>query len=415
MCVVTAVLFGLAPALAAARVDVQTVTKEGGGHVTRAGTFGRLRDGLVIVEIALAFVLATGAALVMREIARLERVPSGMDTTNVLSVHITPRSTARNYYAIEQRVAAIPGVRAAGFTQLTPLQNWGWEATFSIRSRPAETGMTAGLRYVTPGYFQALGIPIVRGRGFTDQDTENAPRVILVNGAFAHRFFPNRDAVGQELNRGTIVGVVGDVRQVSLDHEAAPELYYPAAQNVTMASDIGMSLIVKTDRRPEGSIAAIRSAVRDIDPTLAVFNVKTMDQVVTDSMWQLNLYRWLIGLFASLALVLATVGLYGVISFGAASRLREFAVRLALGSEPGQLIQLVVARGLILAICGIVAGFVAALLVSPSARAVSPALAIEPSTSLAVAVLLIVVALVASALPALRAARIDPAAALRHD
>jgi ABC-type antimicrobial peptide transport system permease subunit len=176
-----------------------------------------------------------------------------------------------------------------------------------------------------------------------------------------------------------------------------------------------MSLIVRTDRRPEGSIAAIRSAVRDIDPTLAVFNVKTMDQVVTDSMWQLNLYRWLIGLFASLALVLATVGLYGVISFGAASRLREFAVRLALGSEPGQLIQLVVARGLILAICGIVAGFVAALMVSPSARTVSPALAIEPSTSLAVAVLLIVVALVASALPALRAARIDPAAALRHD
>lgn len=415
MCVLTAVLFGLAPALAAARVDVQTVTKEGGGHITRAGTFGRVRDGLVIVEMALAFVLATGAALVMREIARLERVPSGMDTTNVLSVHITPRSTARNYYAIEQRVAAVPGVRAAGFTQLTPLQNWGWEATFSILSRPAETGMTAGLRYVTPGYFQALGIPIVRGRGFTNQDTENAPRVILVNGAFAHRFFPNRDAVGQELNRGTIVGVVGDVRQVSLDREAAPELYYPAAQNVTMASDIGMSLIVRTDRRPEGSIAAIRSAVRDIDPTLAVFNVKTMDQVVTDSMWQLNLYRWLIGLFASLALVLATVGLYGVISFGAASRLREFAVRLALGSEPGQLIQLVVARGLILAICGIVAGFVAALMVSPSARAVSPALAIEPSTSLAVAVLLIVVALVASALPALRASRIDPAAALRHD
>ena len=144
-----------------------------------------------------------------------------------------------------------------------------------------------------------------------------------------------------------------------------------------------------------GSIAAIRSAVRDINPTLAVFNVKTMDQVVTDSMWQLNLYRWLIGLFAGLALVLAAVGLYGVISFGAASRLREFAVRLALGSGPGQLIQLVVARGLILAICGIAAGFVAASSVSPSARAVSPALAIEPSTSLAVAVLLIVVALVA--------------------
>jgi len=415
LCAVTAVLFGLAPAVAATRVDVQMVTKEGGGHVTRAGTFGRVRDGLVILEMALAFVLATGAALVMQEIARLERVPTGMDTKNVLSVHITPRSTAQNYYAIEQRVAAIPNVRAAGFTQLTPLQNWGWEATFSIRSRPDERGMTAGLRYITPGYFQALGIPIVRGRGFTGQDTETAPHVILVNAAFARRFVPNGDAVGQELDRGTIVGVVGDVRQVSLDRDADPELYYPAAQNVTMASDIGMSLIVKTDRAPEGSISAIRSAVRDVDPTLAMFNIKTMDQVVTDSMWQLNLYRWLIGLFAALALVLATVGLYGVISFGTASRFREFAVRLALGSEPGQLIQLVVGRGLILGSCGIAAGLIVALLVSPSAREVSPALAIRPWTSLAVTLLLVFVALAASVVPAHRASRINPAAALRHD
>ncbi len=415
MCVVTALLFGLAPALAASRVDVQTVTKEGGGHVTRAGTFGRVRDGLAILEMALAFVLATGAALVMKEIARLEHVPPGMETRNVLSVHITPRSTAQNYYAIEQRVAAIPGVRAAGFTQLTPLQNWGWEATFSIRNRPDETGMTAGLRYVTPGYFQALGIPIIRGRGFTDQDSETSPHVILVNAAFARRFFPNGDAVGQELDRGTIVGVAGDVRQVSLDREAAPEIYYPAAQNVTMASDLGMSLIVKTDRLPEGSIAAIRSAVRDVDPKLAIFNVKTMEQVVTDSMWQLNLYRWLIGLFAGLALILATVGLYGVISFGTAARLREFAVRLALGSEPGQLVQLVLSRGLILSGCGIALGFLAAVMISPSVRAVSPALDLEPWTSLAVAIVLIAIALSASTLPALRASRIDPATALRHD
>jgi predicted permease len=330
-------------------------------------------------------------------------------------VHITPRSTARNYYAIEQRVAAIPGVQAAGFTQLTPLQNWGWEATFSIRSRPDETGMTAGLRYITPGYFHALGIPIVRGRAFTEQDNEDAPPVILVNAAFARRFFPNGEAVGQALNRGTIVGVAGDVRQVSLDREAAPELYYPAAQNVTMASDIGMSLIVRTDRQPERTIAAVRSAIRDVDPTLAIFNVKTMEQVVTDSMWQLNLYRWLIGLFAGLALVLATVGLYGVISFSTASRLREFAVRLALGSEPGRLIRLVVARGLILGACGIAAGLVAAVLVSPTARSVSSALAIDAWTSAAIAILLVLVALLASVLPAIRAARIDPAAALRHD
>src|SRR5262249_23064780 len=174
------------------------------------------------------------------------------------------------------------------------------EATFTIRNRPSDNPLTAGLRYVTPGYFSALGIPIVRGRALTNHDTPDTPPVILVNEAFARRFFPGGDAVGQELNRGAIVGVVGDVRQVSLDREADPELYYPAAQNVTMASDIGMSLIVRTEQRPEGAIAAIRAAVRDVDPGLAIFNVKTMEEVVNDSMWQLNLYRWLIGVFAAL-------------------------------------------------------------------------------------------------------------------
>ena len=239
--------------------------------------------------------------------------------------------------------------------------------------------------------------------------------MILVNEAFARRFFPGGDAVGQELNRGTIVGVVGDVRQVALDREAEPELYYPAAQNVTMASDIGMSLIVRTEQRPERAIAAIRAAVREVNPGLAIFNVKTMEEVVSDSMWQLNLYRWLIGVFAGLALVLAAIGLYGVISFGAAARLREFAVRLALGSGPRRLIQLVVARGVVLASGGLAAGIVTVLAVTPWARTVSPALAIDPATYVVVGVLLVVIALCAAMVPAVRAARIDPASALRHD
>ncbi len=414
LCVATALLFGLAPALAATRVDIQSVTKEG-GRATRGGAFGRLRDGLVILEVALAFVLATGAALIMREINRLEHVPTGMDIRNVLSVHITPRASAANYYAIEERVRQIPGVRGAGFIQLTPLQNWGWEATFSIRNRPSQNPLTAGLRYVTPGYFQALGIPIVRGRPLTNHDTEDIPPVILVNEAFAQRFFPGGGAVGQELNRGTIVGVVGDVRQVSLDREAAPELYYPAAQNVTMASDIGMSLVVRTEQRPERATAAIRSAIRDVNPGLAVFNVKTMEDVVNDSMWQLNLYRWLIGVFASLTLVLAAVGLYGVVSFGAAARLREFAVRLALGAGTRSLIQLVLSRGVVLAAGGLVAGILTVLAVTPWAHEVSPALAIDPATYLIVGALLTVIALCASLIPAVRASRIDPATALRHE
>lgn len=338
-----------------------------------------------------------------------------METRNVLSVHITPRASASTYYAIEERIRQIPGVHAAGFTQLTPLQNWGWEATFTINNRASESPLTAGLRYVTPGYFEALGIPIVRGRVLTNQDGENAPRVILVNEAFARRFFAGSDAVGQELNRGAIVGVVGDVRQVSLDRDAEPELYYPAAQNVTMASDIGMSLIVRTEQRPEQAIAAIRTAVRDVDPRLAIFNLKTMDEVVSDSMWQLNLYRWLIGVFAALTLVLAAVGLYGVVSFGAAARLREFAVRLALGSGPNRLIRLVVLRGIMLAGGGLVAGIAAVLALTPWAHTVSPALAFDPAAYLLVGGLLVVIALSASMIPAIRATRIDPATALRHE
>lgn len=415
VCVVTAILFGLAPALAAARADVQTVTKDGGSHVTRAGAFARLRDGLVILEMALAFVLATGAALVMRDIVRLQHVPTGMSLENVLSLHVSPRTNASEYYAIEERVAQIPGVQAAGFTQLTPLQNWGWDATFTIRGRPSANQPTAGLRYVTPGYFKALGIPIVRGRSFTARDTDGAPGVILVNSALARRYFPNGDAVGQELNRGLIVGVVGDVRQVALDRDAEPELYYPAAQNVTMASDIGMSLIVRTAGRTEAAINAVRSAVHGVNPTLAIFNVRTMEQVVADSLWQLNLYRWLIGLFAALALVLAAIGLYGVVSFGASSRTREFAVRLALGSDSGRLARLVLARGLRLAARGVVSGMLIAMAIAPWVRDVSAALVFDTFTYAGTAALLVGIALVASVVPALRVANVNPAIALRHE
>jgi putative ABC transport system permease protein len=182
-----------------------------------------------------------------------------------------------------------------------------------------------------------------------------------------------------------------------------------------MASDIGMSLIVRTTGQPDAAIDAIRSAVHDVNPALAIFNVKTMEQVVADSLWQLNLYRWLIGLFAALALVLAAIGLYGVISFGTASRMREFAVRLALGSEPGRLVRLVLARGLRLAAAGIAAGMLIALAIAPSLRAVSTALAGDLITYVAIAVLLVAIALVASAVPALRVAAVNPASALRHD
>jgi predicted permease len=414
-CLATAVLFGLAPALSASRVDVQSVTKEAGGHATQGRGVGRLRDALVVIEVALAFVLAAGAAVVVREVVRLRNVDLGAVTENVLSLHVAPRAAAHDYYAIEQRVAALPGVRAAGFIQLMPLQNWGWLGAFSIRGREGEGRLTSELRYVTPGYFAAMGIPLLSGRWLAAGDVEGAPRVILVNEALARRYFRGEDPVGRELDRGTIVGIVGDVRQASLDSPAEPAIFYPAAQNIDMTSDAGMSLVVRTASDPAAMTAAIRDAVRAVNPALAIFNVKSMEEILDDSLWQLRLYRWLIGAFAGLALMLAAIGLYGVMSYGVSARTKEFAVRLALGSAPGELTRLVLRRGVLLVGLGLIAGLLAALAIAPLVASVYAGLQPDPFAYAVVAALVMAVALVACAFPARRVASVDPAGALRHE
>jgi putative ABC transport system permease protein len=415
-CVLTAVLFGLAPALAAARMDVHGITKEA-GRATIGRGYRYVRDGLVAIEVALAFILAVGATLVIRELVRLENVNPGMTTENVVVLHMTPRAPAADYYAIEDRVSQIPGVQGAGFIQMVPLQNWGWEADFNVRGQPPAPGQrrTTELRYVTPGHFRALGIPILRGRGLVTGDTVGAPPVILVNDALARRYFPNEDPVGRVLDRGTIVGVVGDVRNVHLDRPADPELYYPAAQNISMTSDIGMSLVVRTEGPPEPVIPALRAAVHAVTPNLAIFNVKMMEQVLADSLWDLRLYRWLIGLFAGLTLLLAAIGLYGVVSYSATARTREFAIRLALGSRTGALARLVLGRGLVLVGAGVGFGAFATYLLRSTMRSLPIAGGPDAATYGAISAALIAIALAACAVPALRAAAVDPVTALRHE
>ena len=267
-----------------------------------------------------------------------------MITSNVITLHLTPRVPDHDYFAIEERVAALPGVRAAGFIQMVPLQNWDWLGDLHITGTPRENRPTVELRTVTPGYFKALGIP-VRGRVVTEADALGKAPAILINEALARAHFGDGDPIGRETDRGTIVGVVGDVRQAGLDRPAVPEIYQAVNRDAGIAADLGLSLIVSTSGSPEAIVNAVRATVREVNPVLAIFNVKTMDQVVSDSLWELNLYRWLIGLFAVLALVLATIGLYGVILYGVSARSREFAVRLALGSDPAGLARLVLFRG----------------------------------------------------------------------
>jgi predicted permease len=415
VCVSIAFLFGMAPALAASRVDVQSMTRESGVQTTSAGRFARLRDGLVVLEVALAFVLAAGAATVVREMIRLQRIDNGMAVENVLTLHLTPRAPATDYAAIEAAVAAVPGVAGAGFTQLVPLQNWGWSADFSIKGRVYPERAVAGLRYVTPGYFRTLGIPALRGRTFTDGDDADAAKVIVINETLARKYFPGEDPVGLAMDRGLIVGVVRDVLGVGLDQPAESEIYYPAAQNVTMAPDIGMSLLVRTAGTPDRTAEAIRAAIRGVNPSLAVFNVRTMTQIVTDSLWEVRLYRSLMGAFAALALLLAAIGLHGVIAYNVTSRIREFAVRLALGADPAALTRLVVRRALMLVGTGLAGGLLCALAVTPLLSSLPVGAAAGPLVYAAIVAVLVAVALLASLVPAVRVARVNPANALRAE
>lgn len=425
-CALTGAVFGLAPAMSAMRTDPQSALKESGGHATMDASQRRLRDSLVVAEVAFAFVLAVGAALLIRELVRLHNIDSGMTTTNVLTVHLgqrmDPQRDTRDFYAIAERVAQLPGVRAAGFTQLLPLQNWGWSSVstdFTIRGRPVPPAaelFNVELRYVTPGYFEALDIPIRKGRAFTVRDNRDATPVILINETLARRYFADEDPVGKVTTRGMIVGIVGDVRQANLDRAALPEIYYPIAQNWSQVSELGMSLVVKAQDRPEALVDAVRAAIRAVSPNWAIFNVKTMDHVVAESLSDFTLYLWLLASFAALALLLASTGTYGVISYIATSRTREFAIRAALGANKAHVTRLVLRQGFRLAAIGLGCGLCGALAVTPLLQNLP--VSVRPpdvATVAPVAVLIGLLAVIASLLPARRAANVDPMSALRNE
>jgi predicted permease len=358
-----------------------------------------------------------------------------MVTANVVTFHIGHRpgwwglerrgapaaEDVRPFYEIADRVARLRGVRAAGFIQILPLQNWGWRANssdFTVRGRAAtpSTAYAVELRYVTPGYFHALGIPILKGRGFTEQDDRDAPPVILINDALARRHFGGEDPIGLDTTRGTIVGVVGDVRQVSLDQQASPEIYYPVAQNYSQVLELGMSLVVRTQGRPEPLIDPIRSVIRDVDPNQAVFDVKTLDDVIADSLSGFTLYLSLLGSFAALALLLASTGTYGVISYVATSRMREFAVRVALGADRTRVTGLVLRQAVRLTAIGLGVGLFGALLSAPLLQ--DPPVSVRPPDFITVAAVIVLIGITAVAaclVPARRAANVDPMSVLRTD
>ena len=416
ICTGAGVALGVAPAVMAARGM--------SGRSTMSVGQRRVRDGLVVAEVAMAFVLAIGAAMLIRELVRLRNTHPGMETANVLTLHLghrmTPGTDVRQFYEIARRARELPGVRAAGFIQMLPLQNWGWTANssdFVVRGRPPITPVfPIQLRYVTPGYFEALGIPIVKGRSFTDRDEQGATPVILLNETLARRLVGDDDPTGQITTRGMIAGVVRDVRQEHLDRPSVPELYYPVAQNWSQLSDLGMTLVVAARERPEALTEPVRAIVRAVNPELAIFNVRTMDRVVDDSLSDFALYLSLIAGFAVLALVLALTGTYGVIAYLVSARTKEFAIRAALGADASRVTRLVLARGVALTGIGLAIGFAAALLASPLVNGLP--VNVRPPAVVTVGPVAAFIALVAIAAclgPALRAARVSPMVALRDE
>ncbi len=423
VCIVTGIGFGLVPALAATRTDVQTSMKESGGRGTAGRGHGFLRDTLVVSEIALAFVLLIGAGLMMRAFYSLQHTSTGLAAENVLTLRMTladsrygtPEKAARYFHDLEERIDQIPGVTSVAFINRLPLQSWGTNGNLSIEGHPDDHSGNepqVELRFVNPSYFRTMGIPIRRGRELGPQDTSASPMVALINETAARNYFPNEDPIGRKTNRGTIVGIVADVRQTGLDQPPAAELYRPLAQN----PQSGMTLAVRGQLPPETLTGAVREAIRQVDSTQAIFNIKTMNRVIADSLQQWNLYSWLLGLFAALALVLAMAGIYGVISYAVAARTQEFGIRLALGADGRRLLTLVLGHGSVIIAIGLITGAVGAValtrLMKSILAGVSP---LDPMTFAIAAVLLAAVALLGCLVPARRAMTVDPMIALRAE
>ena len=435
VCALVSVLTGIMPAAVASGTDTYRILQMAGSHATMGGGLRRLRDTLVVAEIALALLLTAGAASLVRELVRLRHTDTGMVTSNVVTFHLLqrppsegvvrrgppPETDTRPFYDIADRVRQIPGVRAAGFTQVLPLQNWGWSANsidFHIVGSPPPPAppFTFDLRYVTPGYFEALGVPIRRGRGFLSSDRRDVPPVIVVNEALARRVFQDDDPVGQLTTRGTIVGIAGDVRNANLDQETLPELYYPISQNWSQLSELGMTLVVRTVGPPTAVVDAVRGVVRAVNPDEAIFDVKTMDRIVEESMSSFTMYLRLMAMFAALALALALTGTYGVMAYVTASRAREFAIRVALGASRSGITRLVLGQGLLLTGSGLAIGLVLALLAAPLLGAL-PVNVRPPGFAVLgpVAGLVAIIAVLACVIPARRASSVDPITILRND
>ena len=423
MAIATSLVFGLAPALSASQLRP--------AHRSRSSN--RLRSLLVVAEVALSVMLLAGAGLLLRSYARLWQTNPGFAPDHLLTARISlpplqyrdPARIAAFYAEVLAGVRALPGVVSAGAVDGLPFGGGGHGGDFKIAGRawPASAAVPdVEKRHATPGYFQAMGIPLKQGRFFSEQDGANAPRVAMIDETLAKAFFPKGDAVGQFLidpflrlkpgEGSQIVGIVGAVKDRNLMNNPQPVIYHPALQ----APRPFMNLAVRTVGDPLALVSAIQQRVRDLDRNLPVYKVATMEQNLSDSLMRRRFSMLLLAALAGFALCLAAVGVYSVISYSVGRRTREIGIRMALGAQPGSVQKLILRQGLRPVLAGLAAGLLASLV---AMRALASLLygvtATDPPTFLAVACVLLAISALASAIPARRAARVDPMAALRHE
>ena len=424
--VMTGLLFGIAPALQASRPNMNESLKDAGRTGTGGAGRQRLRDGLVIAEVALSVALLVGAGLLMRSMLALQTVNPGFDPRNLLTLQVNvsgpsyqPAPARRAFYRDAlAKIAALPGVASASVASMVPMGGGNTSIEVVIEGRPEDaSGMkpSADWRVVDAGYFKTLGVSL-RGRDFDDRDGAGFASVII-SEEMARRYWPGVDPIGRSFHwhsatgpRLTVVGVAGDVRQLSLERDPAPVIYLSSMPFNPMI------LVIRTATDPASHVAAVRAAVRSVDPRVPISNVRTADEILATSVGPRRFTMFLLGSFAAVALILACVGLFGVMSYLVSQRTHDIGVRLALGAVPGDIFRHVIGRGMALAGSGAAIGLAAAFWLSRSLEALL--FQVRPTdllTFATVVIVLMAVALIACAVPARRATRVDPVIALRYE
>lgn len=427
--VLTSVIFGLIPSLQAGKADVQESLKEGGNTLTGGAVGGWLRQTLVVVEVAAAVVLLIGAGLMIRSIARIREVQPGLKPQNLLTAKISlprerykdPESAIRFYQQVIERIDSLPGVESTGLISHLPVEETGYNGNLTVEGKtyPPNESPLVEYRVVNDDYFETANIPLLRGRVFNKQESDDKQAVVVINESMAKQIWAGEDPIGKRVGEGepaTVIGVVGDVKNRGLLGQTNAEMYAPFTQK-GFWPDMrwNMRLLVRSTVDEATIASAVRREVQVVDPAQPLYSVQSMNLVIENTVRDKSMNTTLLSVFAGLSLLLALIGVYGVMSYTVAQHTREIGIRMALGAQPQAILKLIVGRGLFLVGIGVVVGVLASFgltrFIENMLFGVKPT---DPLTFAAIVLLLGVVALLACLIPAQRAMRVDPIVVLRH-